>query len=1419
MMTSRRHLQQRLALGFGGIIFGALVATMLTQHAIAASALAVCLGPQTRGNGEDCLTGLVCVGGVNLGECTDFVTTVTNSVSGVNSIQVTINANAEVPPSFSSSYCLGTTTSCGTPTTKPTLWSAPINGVGGRTLTINGLRPGRAVNLSFTGVFQSTTSIIDYSSYTIPGLKPTGVNVTNLASGSPTLAWTTQTPGTTQVTYSESAPAWTNESLTLPSSETMMAMTALPNRSAWAVTNNGKVFGTTGTTWSAAQYTDSASRVIRGVDAASQNWVWAVGELGGTPARPIILQSTNGTSWTSITPSISIANHLYAVSTPTTNSVWMAGDGQKVYALQNGVWSDKTPNNLASSQHFFAILALNNLDVWAAGSGGQVAHTTDGGATWNYTTLPNGSGVGVASLASVDGKTIWAGGSSGHLWKYPVSPTNLTWQQVSLPSASNIVNVALSAPDDVWFSQGGFVVHIPSGSSTPVYDPQPASALGDSLIQAVAPISATRVYAATNNHTALYGLTGTTIPDSLSTTTHAISIPSTSLVRNQLYYAALESWNSGYVTGAFTTFLTPLPDTEPPTITFTSPASGDTVYTHGTGADTQYLVRGTIADNISLQDMWMCDPFVSCWPRPDAYHLTNIAPSLPISGTNVNAIWNQTVVANSATGSKDEEFRVFDGQNYATKTLHVIYDGTAPAVDFSPESWAYLGSFGTVRVSSLPFTVTGTVSDTNPITRLEYQLNGGAAQSLTIPTLPATNWSITFPVNSLIAGDAGNEIIVRAFDAAGNVGVSNAGYLYYDAPTFTLSANPSTVQRAPQGQSVTYTVDVHPLYGFNQPVTFTSNNANGLVATFSPSTITSPYTGGVTMTVATSAAAPTAGTYRLTATGTGDGQSADVAVDIGVDVARNYTLSAAPNSPLPNLIAGNTGSYALTMKANESFAGTVALSVTGLPSGVTSRFIRGGVAVTTATFAANELIDDVALEVTAAASAPAATAALVIRGVTPGLTDRTANVTLVLSAQPDFDLTITPPAQNLTAGGADTFFEATLSSINNFSGQVSVGYSVNNETGIVIPQPQQFNVSPTSSPTFQIHVQALNTARTGVYPLIITTSQLPLTHETRVNLNVTGDTTNPVITNIQAMPGWDSVTISWDVNEPADGSAIVGGIGALGSAACATMPCHHSINFPSGLSPSTTYSYSVVSHDISPQRNTTTVSTKSDGTPLQFTTAAAPDAVPPRLESVDNPAAAIDPPVIIGSITMTGLATDNVAVTRVQAKIISLSNPAYTVVRTQDCNTTSCAFAIQWVTDRNTPNGLYTIEFQAFDSDNASNIVTRQVDVENDFNAPEIFNGPNIEVAPTCGTGECYAIITWQTNSLATSQIDYGASASCSVDDGTCLYPLGPVYDDAASTNPSYRTRTHTVTLRNLEDHQIYHYQITSCNGNNICAY
>src|SRR6516225_5320135 len=132
------------------------------------------------------------------------------------------------------------------------------------------------------------------------------------------------------------------------------------------------------------------------------------------------------------------------------------------------------------------------------------------------------------------------------------------------------------------------------------------------------------------------------------------------------------------------------------------------------------------------------------------------------------------------------------------------------------------------------------------------------------------------------------------------------------------------------------------------------------------------------------------------------GQAANVSpiTDVWNTTNPDFSLSASPNSL--TITQGNMGTSTITVNPVNGFSGSVNLSVSGLPSGVTASFNP-----TSATSAST-------LTLTAASNAATGTVTLTVTGTSGGLT-RTTSVTLTVNAPavPDFSLSASPASLSL----------------------------------------------------------------------------------------------------------------------------------------------------------------------------------------------------------------------------------------------------------------------------------------------------------------------------------------------------------------------------------------------------------------------
>lgn len=240
--------------------------------------------------------------------------------------------------------------------------------------------------------------------------------------------------------------------------------------------------------------------------------------------------------------------------------------------------------------------------------------------------------------------------------------------------------------------------------------------------------------------------------------------------------------------------------------------------------------------------------------------------------------------------------------------------------------------------------------------------------------------------------------------------------------TILVTASPTSLSLQ-QGATGTVTVNLIRGGGFTGNVNVAITGLpSGITTSISPSPITSgTTTATVTVTVA-STVAPGAYTATVTASGTG---VADASAPYGITVtaAPNYTLTLTPNAL--SLAQGASGTAAVAI-ARTGFTGAVNLALSGAPAGVTGTF---NPAAPTA--------DASSLTVNVASTVAPGTYNLTVTGTATGVADKTAALTLTVTAAAGYSLALTPATVNLAPGSTATSTVAVTRS-NNFTGAVTL---------------------------------------------------------------------------------------------------------------------------------------------------------------------------------------------------------------------------------------------------------------------------------------------------------------------------------------------------------------------------------------------
>jgi len=302
-------------------------------------------------------------------------------------------------------------------------------------------------------------------------------------------------------------------------------------------------------------------------------------------------------------------------------------------------------------------------------------------------------------------------------------------------------------------------------------------------------------------------------------------------------------------------------------------------------------------------------------------------------------------------------------------------------------------------------------------------------------------------------------------------------------PDFSLSLSPSS-ETLTAGSSTTYSVTATAKNGFHGTVSFSASGLpSGAGASFNPTSVTG--SGSSTMTVTTSASTP-AGTYTITITGASGSLSHATTVSLTVNAVAqpNFSLSASPSSVTIN--QGTSGTSTITVTPQNGFSGSVALSTSGLPSGVTASFNPSSTTTTST------------LTLTASSGAATGTSTVTITGMSGSLSHMTTvSLTVNSAAQPNFSLSASPSSVTIVQGGSAGTSTIAITPSNGFAGSVSLS-----ATGMPSGVTAAFSPNPATS-TSTLTLTASSTATTGSVTVATTGTSGGLTHTTTIALAVT----------------------------------------------------------------------------------------------------------------------------------------------------------------------------------------------------------------------------------------------------------------------------------------------------------------------------
>jgi Pro-kumamolisin, activation domain len=393
------------------------------------------------------------------------------------------------------------------------------------------------------------------------------------------------------------------------------------------------------------------------------------------------------------------------------------------------------------------------------------------------------------------------------------------------------------------------------------------------------------------------------------------------------------------------------------------------------------------------------------------------------------------------------------------------------------------------------------------------------------PTIYAQNVTSDYSADfhDITSGKSGSYSAVVGYDLVTGWGSPSSGLISAltagsGTSTFSMTASPTSVTVA-QGSSGTSTITTTISGSFDSAIALSASGLpTGATAGFNPSSISAPGTGSSTLTITVGSATPT-GTYTITVTGTGGGvtQTASVSLTVSSGSTPSFTISASPASV--TIAQGSSGTSKVSTTVAGGFDSAIALSASGLPSGVTASFNPSSIAAPGS--------GSSTLTLTASSSAATGTYTVTITGTGGGLT-HTTTVALTVStgSTPSFTLTANPTSVTVQPGSTGTS-TITAAISGGFNGAIALSSSGE-------PSGVTASFSPTSIPapgsgTSTMTLTVSSSAVAGTYTInVIGTGTGGVVENTTVSLTVSSASTNLIVNG-----GFETGTFSgWTAGGP-----------------------------------------------------------------------------------------------------------------------------------------------------------------------------------------------------------------------------------------------------------------------------------------------
>ena len=179
-----------------------------------------------------------------------------------------------------------------------------------------------------------------------------------------------------------------------------------------------------------------------------------------------VLRTTdNGLSWTPQMYNGDTIRTLVAFDFANDSTGWAVGSGGDIFHTSNGgaSWSRQTSG---TSGRLIGVKATNHLNAWVAGDGGLILRTTDGGAHWfPQAGNPSTAAINLRAVQFADTLHGWAAGSHGMVLR--TTNGGGDWTPMSTGVSFELKHIAVLDPQTVWVAgESDSVPHTTDGGAS-----------------------------------------------------------------------------------------------------------------------------------------------------------------------------------------------------------------------------------------------------------------------------------------------------------------------------------------------------------------------------------------------------------------------------------------------------------------------------------------------------------------------------------------------------------------------------------------------------------------------------------------------------------------------------------------------------------------------------------------------------------------------------------------------------------------------------------------------------------------------------------------------------------------------------------------------------------------------------------------